>query len=58
MSKKLVVRIGDDQRRALRDRAEQLELSSSDLIRLAIRQLLANPAVTLPRVERDQSQAA
>lgn len=55
---KIVVRIGDDQRQALRDRAGEVGLSASDLIRIAISRLLMDRDVTLPRIERDQTKAA
>jgi Arc/MetJ-type ribon-helix-helix transcriptional regulator len=54
---KIVVRIGDDQRQALRDRAGEVGLSASDLIRIAISRLLMDRDVTLPRIERDRDAA-
>jgi antitoxin component of RelBE/YafQ-DinJ toxin-antitoxin module len=54
---KIVVRIGDDQRQALRDRADEIGLSVSDLIRIGIARLLTDPDVKLPRVTRERAAA-
>src|SRR5204863_270814 len=49
MSKKIVVRIADERRQALRVRAAEVGLTASALIRIAINRLLEDRgAVTLP----------
>ena len=56
---KITARVSDDQREGLRSLARETRLSMADLTRIAIGKLLEDRgAVTLPRVERDQSQAA
>lgn len=59
MSKKIVVRLADDQRQELRVLAREYRLTASALVRIAIGRLIEDRgAVTLPRIDRDQSQAA
>ena len=59
MKRRFPVVLAAQARKQLDELAGEVDLSVSDLIRIAVNRLLADQgALTLPRVRRDQSQAA
>lgn len=52
------LKLPEDRRAALALLAGEAGVSSADLVRLAINRLLADRAITLPRAEREASEAA
>jgi predicted DNA-binding protein len=58
MSKRFEIRLAEDRRAALTALSVKTGVSSADLARLAITQMLEGHSVALPAAERDQSERA